>query len=132
MSDALTAGQRALLEASLEQQRSTLEKQIAQQLDGASRPEHARDLLQQDGDDAPARDADREVDLARSDLEIAELRDVHAALARLKAGHYGLCVDCDQPIPFDRLRRTPHALRCVTCQSAYEARSGQIVHRTTL
>ena len=121
MSNHLTAGQRALMEAALAQRQRELEAQIAQQLGGDSRPEHAREVLLQDGDDATARDADREVDLARSDQDIGELRAVNAALARLRGADYGLCGDCGGEIPFERLRHSPQALRCVACQSAFEA-----------
>ncbi len=121
MSTHLTAGQRALLESDLRARRRELEKQIAQQLDGRSRPEHAREVLLQDGDDAPARDADREVDLARSDQELSDMRALNEALARLETPHYGRCVDCDADIPFDRLRLAPQVLRCVACQTAQEA-----------
>ena len=124
MSTHLTAGQRALMEAALVQRQRELEAQITQQLDGSSRSEHAREVLLQDGDDAPARDADREVDLARSDQDIGELRAVNAALARLHGSGYGLCSDCEAEIPFDRLQRSPQAQRCVACQSAFESRSG--------
>jgi DnaK suppressor protein len=120
----LTAGQRTLMEAALKQRRRELEAQIAQQLGGGSRPEHAREVLLQDGDDATARDADREVDLARSDQDMGELRAVNEALVRLHGSGYGLCSDCEAEIPFDRLRNSPQALRCLTCQSAFEARRG--------
>ena len=124
MSTFLTAGQRALLEAGLRARRSELEAQIAQQLDGRTRPEHAREVLLQDGDDAPARDADREVDLARSDRELNEVRAVDDALARLETAQYGVCVDCDTRIPFDRLRLNPQVLRCIACQTALEPGAG--------
>ncbi len=131
MSTHLTAGQRALMEVALLRRQHELEEQIAQQLGGGSRPEHAREVLLQDGDDAPARDADREVDLARSDHDIGELREVNEALARLRAFSYGLCADCDAEIPFDRLQHNPQSARCVACQSAFEARGGP-AHRATL
>ncbi len=118
----LTAHQRAQLEAALARQQRELELQIAQQLGGDSRSDHAREVLLQDGDDAPARDADREVDLARSDQDIGELRAVNAALARLRGSEYGLCGDCGAEIPFERLQHSPQALRCVACQSAFESR----------
>jgi len=121
MSIHLTAGQRALLEADLRARRRELEKRIAQQLDGRSRPEHAREVLLQDGDDAPARDADREVDLARSDQELSDMRAINEALARLETPHFGRCVDCDADIPFDRLRLAPQVLRCIACQTKHEA-----------
>jgi DnaK suppressor protein len=80
MSNHLTPGQLALMESALLQRQRELERQISQELGGESRPEHAHDVLLQDGDDAPARDADREIDLARSDHDINELRSVNAAL----------------------------------------------------
>lgn len=30
------------------------------------------------------------------------------------------CVDCEEPIPRDRLTALPSAIRCVTCQQAFE------------
>ncbi len=129
MNNPLTAEQRALLEAELRARRRELEQQLAQQLDGRSRPEHARDVLLQDGDDAPARDADREVDLARSDQDLSEMRAVNEALARLETPQYGLCIDCGADIPFDRLRLAPQVLRCVACQTTQEAAAGGSAQR---
>ena len=131
MSTHLTPGQRALMESALVQRRQQLERQIAEQLHGASRPEHAREVLLQDGDDAPARDADREVDLARSDQEMAELAAVNDAVRRLHTPSYGLCSDCGAEIPFDRLKHHPHVLRCVACQTGFESRHGS-PHPATL
>ena len=37
------------------------------------------------------------------------------ALTRLAAGTYGVCVSCDNRIPFGRLLVMPEATRCVTC-----------------
>lgn len=128
----LTANRLTQLQAALDERRNALEQQIEQQLGGNSRSEHAREVLLQDGDDAPARDADREIDLARSDQEVVELRAVNDALARLAAGSYGRCADCGDTIPFDRLQRQPAALRCVACQSAHEQRTGQGAQRATL
>lgn len=128
----LTSGQTALLRTTLESRRSALMQQIDQQLEGGSRSEHAREVLLQDGDDAPARDADREVDLARSDQEVVDLRLVNDALGRLAAGSYGRCCDCDDPIPFDRLLHHPEVLRCVPCQSTFESQSGQPRQRSTI
>jgi DnaK suppressor protein len=124
MSTHLTPGQRALMESALVLRRQQLERQIAEQLHGASRPEHAREVLLQDGDDAPARDADREVDLARSDQDIQEIRAVNDALGRLHVSGYGLCRDCGAEIPFDRLKHHPQVLRCVRCQAGFEAHHG--------
>ena len=120
MNAQLTATQRASIEGALVKRQRDLEQQIAQQLGGSSRSEHARDVLLQDGDDAPARDADREVDLARSDQDLGELREVKDALARLRTSQYGLCSDCGADIPFNRLQHSPQAQRCLACQAAFE------------
>jgi len=49
----------------------------------------------------------------------ARLADRHemldSALARLEAGTYGVCVSCDNPIPFGRLLVMPEATYCVSC-----------------
>lgn len=116
----LTAGQRALLEANLIARRNQLDQQLAEHQQGQSRVEHAAEVLAQDGDDGPQRDADREVDLARSDRELRELGQVSEALRRLTQPGYGECSDCGEAIPFDRLKLEPWALRCVGCQARHE------------
>ncbi len=50
----------------------------------------------------------------------SELADVLAALARLGAGTYGLCVDCGEPISDERLLAVPSAERCVDDQRQFE------------
>lgn len=120
MSAHLTHGQRALLKATLELRKSELDQRLALHQRGQSRAEHAHEMLQQDGDDAPQRDSDREVELALSDQELNELGAVSRALKRLDDPHYGLCSDCGTEIPFDRLKIEPQALRCVGCESRHE------------
>ncbi len=125
MTQTLTSGQRALLEAALTQRQHQLDRQLAEHHSGLSRAEHAREVLLQDGDDAPQREAEREMDMALSDLEIRELGQVSQALSRLKGEGYGQCADCGSGIPFDRLKAEPWALRCVACEGARE----QAAHR---
>lgn len=45
------------------------------------------------------------------------LVDVDRALADLEAGTYGICVDCRQEIPAERLEARPATRRCVDCSS---------------
>lgn len=118
----LTAGQRALLEAALVQRRTDLDRRLVAIQGGASRVEHAAETLAQDGDDAPQRDADREVDLARNDWAVQELGAVSAALARVHDPAFGQCARCGQPIAFERLRVEPWAVRCIGCQTQTESR----------
>jgi DnaK suppressor protein len=118
----LTGAQRAWLSADLEQRQRSLSARLQAHHGGLSRAEHAHDVLQQDGDDAPQRSGERQVDSALSDLQSSELGWVNAALTRLQspAGGYGHCRDCAADIPFDRLKAEPWALRCVACQSRAE------------
>src|SRR6185312_2165289 len=52
---------------------------------------------------------------------LAELReDVEHALLRLDEGGYGTCEDCLRPIPAERLRARPEAVRCVACQRSHD------------
>ena len=44
-----------------------------------------------------------------------ELAGIAAALERVAAGTYGVCVDCGRPIPPGRLEALPTATRCVDC-----------------
>jgi DnaK suppressor protein len=120
MTTHLTAGQRALLQASLTQRQHELDRRLAHHHGGVSRVEHAREVLLQDGDDAPQRDADREVDLALTDLETQELGRVSEALRRLQTPGFGQCADCGEDIAFDRLKVEPWALRCVPCETVRE------------
>jgi len=123
MSQHLTAGQKALLEAELEQRQRQLDKRLADHTQGLSRAEHAREVLLQDGDDAPQREPERELDMALTDRETRELGIVSDALRRLRGGDYGVCTDCEADIPFDRLKVEPWALRCVACETKREAGS---------
>lgn len=116
----LTPGQRAQLQELLELRQHELDRRVAAHLGATGRPGRAREVLEQDNDDAPQRDADREIDLAQADREMEELGAVSRALARVHQPGYGLCVDCSAPIPFDRLKVEPWALRCVACEAARE------------
>ncbi|MBK9136895.1 MAG: TraR/DksA C4-type zinc finger protein [Betaproteobacteria bacterium] len=123
MSNHLTAGQRALLRAALEQRQHQLDRRLADHLGGRSRAEHAREVLTQDDDDAPQRESEREMDMALTDLETQEVGEVSEALRRIDSDGYGQCTDCGVEIPFDRLRAEPWALRCVPCESRREQKA---------
>ena len=108
------------LQASLQARRALLEQQNSAHLGGQSRADHARELLLQDGDDDTQRDAEREVDFARTDRDAVSLTEIDQALQRLAGGNFGLCTDCGDEIPLERLQLAPQALRCVACESLLE------------
>ena len=51
-----------------------------------------------------------------------ELRDIEEARERLRRGTYGLCTECGEPIPFERLRVHPTAKFCLMHQGQWEQR----------
>ncbi|MEY2920187.1 MAG: hypothetical protein RL261_1492 [Pseudomonadota bacterium] len=61
-----------------------------------------------------------DVGLAEIDRDLEELRAIDAALLRVADGSYGVCEVCDKPIDSKRLEITPHALRCIDCQTIFE------------
>lgn len=69
-----------------------------------------------------------DVNLAVIDHHIQELQRVEGALMRLRAGTYGICVDCDGEIEVDRLEAYPEAMRCHDCQERYERTQAQPGH----
>jgi DnaK suppressor protein len=131
MDSNLTASRFGLLRCALLARREVLLSELTLRQGGESRVQHARDVLQQDADDAVAHGADREVDLALTDHERHELAEIGAALQRLASGDYGVCIDCGTDIGFERLQALPQALRCVACESVRESRGGKL-HRLTM
>jgi len=61
-----------------------------------------------------------DIDSAQEQRDIDELAQVELALKRLDAGTYGNCLECNEPIPLERLRVQPAAQRCAVCQLGHE------------
>jgi RNA polymerase-binding transcription factor DksA len=81
-----------------------------------------------DAEDESVTDLLVDLDLAEIDRDLEELRDVEAALGRIREQSYGVCVGCGGAVPFERLRAYPTAKRCLRCQGAREK---TFVHRAT-
>lgn len=60
---------------------------------------------------------ERERDLALSAQARAAVEDIDRALEKIDAGTYGICEQCGDPIPRERLRALPYASLCVKCKS---------------
>ena len=48
-------------------------------------------------------------------VELTELKQINAALARVAEGTFGVCVKCGEDISNERLKVIPHAARCRNC-----------------
>jgi len=65
-----------------------------------------------------------DLDLAEVKRDLAEVRALEAARARIADGTYGVCADCGADIPAARLHAQPAALRCIACQERHEKTYG--------
>jgi DnaK suppressor protein len=66
-----------------------------------------------------------DVNAARIDREVTELRETESALERLAGPAYGSCADCGGHIPVARLMAQPGARRCMDCQTRAEHGQGR-------
>lgn len=58
----------------------------------------------------------RELDAKITMRQHRQVKEIEDALERIKLGEYGICEDCGEPIPEQRLRLFPAARLCVRCQ----------------
>ena len=65
-------------------------------------------------------DALADLNVAMVDRHIQQIRDIEKARQRMGAGRFGLCVDCESEVDFDRLMAYPTAKRCLPCQQKRE------------
>ena len=57
-----------------------------------------------------------------------EERRIAEARRALADGSYGICLNCHQPIPAERLSAVPEAVRCLHCQRLFEGLHRQHTH----
>jgi DnaK suppressor protein len=92
--------------------------------DEAGLPRHADET-----DDDAAAETQRQADVVHLAHTATLLDEIDAALARIDAGDYGLCIDCDEPIDLRRLQAYPAALRCARCQQQAELQQARLGRR---
>jgi DnaK suppressor protein len=61
---------------------------------------------------------ERDLAISSADLVSNLLRDVRAALQRIRDGTFGTCIECESAVSPKRLAALPWALRCIKCQDA--------------
>ncbi len=77
-------------------------------------------LHKEETDDDAAAETQRQADVTHLARSATALHEIESALARIDAGEYGLCTDCEEPIDLRRLQAHPAALRCARCQQLFE------------
>lgn len=117
----LTKTQSARLQAALDERYRQLVGQIRDQLarTDAEQAAAVSDRVRDIGDESVV-DLGATLGAALVDRQVAEAREIEAALARLKAGTLNVCADCGDEIGFERLGAAPTASRCLRCQTLYE------------
>lgn len=116
----LSQEQRIALFDLLQAQLASFERDRAAQLHGLTQAESARERLLQDADDARQRAGAHEVEAIVAEIDSEEYNDIRSALQRIHGADYGICIDCQTTIPFERLQLEPQTLRCITCQTIHE------------
>jgi DnaK suppressor protein len=61
---------------------------------------------------------EREMAIDNLERQSNRLREVRAALRRIDAGTFGICVGCEETINPRRLAAVPWASSCIVCQEA--------------
>ena len=59
---------------------------------------------------------ERDLAIGNVDRDSKLLRQVKAALIRIRAGQFGTCLDCEEAISPKRLAAVPWAACCIQCQ----------------
>jgi DnaK suppressor protein len=62
----------------------------------------------------------RDLDAKISMRQHKQIKEIEEALERIKHGEYGICDECGEPIPEQRLRLFPAAKLCVKCQEEFD------------
>jgi DnaK suppressor protein len=125
------AGLKRILEERRRLLRSDVEDRIRDVRGHGSAGGSLREVL--DGVEVSDADAQEEIELALIQIKAELLGKIDEALARLRDGAYGFCLECGEDISEKRLHALPFAVRCRACEESREAaqaeRARQLTHR---
>jgi DnaK suppressor protein len=117
----LSKEQVAQIGKALAERRGTLRAEIGQGLLRAAGDRY-RDVagMVTDSADEAVADLVADLDIAEIERDVQELREVETAIARARSPEFGDCVECGEPVGFERLKAHPSAARCIKCQERHE------------
>jgi DnaK suppressor protein len=111
----------------LKQDYQALLREVREELENSGN-QHRIDLLNNepgDSGDESLANALADFNLTILDRHTDGMRDIEAALQRVKSGEYGVCIDCGEDVTFPRLMAYPTAKRCIVCQEQREKQYAQ-------
>lgn len=112
------SAQRALVEQEREQIVSGMQSADRDLAELRERMEVAEVEFSEEGGEGASTTSERaHIEALKAQLT-ARLAGLDAAIARMDAGHYGMCESCGNPIGEARLEALPDATLCVACKSA--------------
>lgn len=129
---ALSPSQLEQLVEKLNEEYQSLLREVREELEHSGN-QHRIDLLNSepgDSGDESLANALADFNLAILDRHIDGMRDIEAALQRVRNGEYGVCIDCGEDVAFPRLMAYPTAKRCIVCQEQREKHYAQEGHPT--
>jgi len=89
------------------------------------------DLYQFNEDSRAQKNTARDFELAVNENEIVAISHIDEAIAHLKSGSYGQCLECSALISQKRLIATPEAIRCLACQKKLEQKLSAVNFKTS-
>jgi DnaK suppressor protein len=92
----------------------------------AFRRDQSEEMLSTPGDVMDVAKSSIDVDTHASIIETLErqLAEIDDALKRVEQAQYGVCLNCGEEIPTERLKAVPSAIYCVDCQAKIGAGGG--------
>jgi len=77
-----------------------------------------------DENDLASEIVQNELDLALVHSSRTKILALQQALAKIRAGKFGVCEECEVPIPENRLMAKPESHLCIRCQEKMEKMRG--------
>lgn len=118
----LDQSQLSILEKELDRQYAALLEEVRDELSNSENRQYVDVIGRNPADSGEASVGDVLADLnaALFDRHIQQVRAIEDALTRIQENLYGVCVECQEDIPFERLKAYPTATRCVPCQQQHD------------
>jgi DnaK suppressor protein len=108
--------------------RQTLESELKEVASSRKLSDSIRIERVADPADMTQESAERDLAVQILERESALARRVRSAIDRIKAGSYGICMECEEEIAPKRLKAIPWAELCISCQERADELASEEEH----